>query len=298
MYQPARTLRQTRSPEPLSGRLKISDSLSKLSNESFFFSTHLSPGNGLCISWDPWDPHQSPKTTISTIRTNLFSWAALREGPAGTLGTPIRAPKQKYLPPKKAGFPWPLSKRGKTSNSLSKLPNEYLFSQPTSLLARGHVLASWDPWDSHQIPRSTFNTIHPRNKPIFLGRFQRGERPLILSQNSQMNHFFLSPPHSWWGVMYQPAGTQRTLIRDPKQLYFPPGTNHFSWAAFQEGKDHWLSLKIAKWTIFFTIHLTPGKKPFIGQLRPLGLGNFERKLLVFTLSLLSQGPRKTGLFWR
>ena len=148
---------------------------------------------------------------------------------AGTPGTLIRAPKQQYLPSeqthflvllcervqlgpwglpseppnkniypkKKAGFPWPLSKRGKTSNSLSKLPNEYLFSQPTSLLARGHVLASWDPWDSHQIPRSTFNTIHPRNKPIFLGRFQRGERPLILSQNSQMNHFFLSPPHSW-----------------------------------------------------------------------------------------------------
>ena len=145
----------------------------------------------------------------------------MREGPAGTLGTPIRAPKQKYLPPKKAGFPWPLSKRGKTSNSLSKLPNEYLFSQPTSLLARGHVLASWDPWDSHQIPRSTFNTIHPWNKPIFLGRFQRGERPLILSQNSQMNHFSSAHLTPGEGSCISQLGPRGPSSETPNNYIFP-----------------------------------------------------------------------------
>ena len=145
MYQPARTLRQTRSPEPLSERLKISDSLSKLSNESFFFSTHLTPGNGLCISWDPWDPHQSPKTTISTIRTNPFSWAALREGPAGTLGT-------MFTPKKKPVILGPFLKEERPVILSQNCQMHLFFSQPPSPMTRGHVLAIWDPADPHWSP--------------------------------------------------------------------------------------------------------------------------------------------------
>ena len=128
--------------------------------------------------------------------------------PTGTPGTPIRAPKQQYLPPEQAHLLGPLSKRVKTSNCLSKLQNEPLFFLSPSHHWQG---AMYWPTGTLGTPiRNQKQQYYPWNKPIFLSCFLRGQRPGILSQNCQMNHFFYNPPHSWQEAIYWPAKTPGT----------------------------------------------------------------------------------------
>ena len=136
---------------------------------------------------------------------------------AGTPGTLIRAPKQQYLPSEQTRF--------------------------LELLCERVQLGPWG------LPSEPPNkNIYPQKKLVFLGPFLKEERPVILSQNCQMNIYFLNPPHFWLGAMYWPAGTPGIPIRSPDQhsTLFIPGTSPFSLAAFREGKDHLFSLKTAK----------------------------------------------------
>ena len=69
------------------------------------------------------------------------------------------APIQQYFPPKRAHFPLPLSKRVRTSNTLSKLPN-------APFLLSTHLTCGKDEWDlcncrqlpppRYQVARQTF----------------------------------------------------------------------------------------------------------------------------------------------
>ena len=155
--------------------------------------------------------------------------------PTGTPGTPIRAPKQQYLPPEQAHLLGPLSKRVKTSNCLSKLQNEPLFFLSPSHHWQG---AMYWPTGTLGTPiRNQKKQYYPWNKPIFLSCFPRGQRPGILSQNCQMNHFFfsthLTPGKGPCIGQLGPLG----LHQSPQTTIFTHRTSPFSLAAFWEGKD-------------------------------------------------------------
>ena len=115
------------------------------------------------------------------------------------------------------------------------------------------------------------NNIYPQNKPIFLGRFLRGERPVILSQNSQMYLFFRSPTDSWQGAWYQPSGTRGNLIRARKQLYLPVEQTHFPKLLSKRVKTSDFLSKLPNESFFSSTHLTPGKGPCISKLGTLVL---------------------------
>ena len=76
-------------------------------------------------------------------------WQGAMYRPSETLGTPIGALIQQYLPPKRAHFPLLLSKRVRTTNTLSKLPIAPFLLSTHLKVARGHVSAIWDPGDPH-----------------------------------------------------------------------------------------------------------------------------------------------------
>ena len=141
--------------------------------------------------------------------------------PSATLGTPIGAPKQQYLPLKRARFPWPLSKSVRTSNTLSKLPNEAFF-----------CLNPPHPWPGATYrPSGTLGTPirAPKQQYLPLKRarfpeplFKRVRISNTLSKLPNEAFFCLNPPHPWPGAMYWPAGTLGAPIRPPKPQYLPP----------------------------------------------------------------------------
>ena len=148
-------------------------------------------------------------------------WQGAMYWPAKTPGTLIRALKQQYLPSEQTRFLELLCKRVKTNDSLSKLPNEpFFFLNPPHYWQRDHIMASCDPWDSHWSPQTTM--FAPRTNQFSLAAYQEGKTSNSPIKTAKWTIFFLSPPHPWQGSMYQPAGTGGTLIRAPKQEYFPP----------------------------------------------------------------------------
>ena len=167
----------------------------------FFFSAHLTTGKGPCIGQlGPWGPLSETRNNNTTPETNPFSLAVFWEGkdqgfslkiakwttffsqPTSLLARghvlaswdpwdSIRAPKRQYLPTEQAHFPWPLSERGKTSNSLSKQPNEPFFSSAHLTPGKGPCISQlWPVGPSSEPP---INKIYPQNKPVFLSRFPR-----------------------------------------------------------------------------------------------------------------------------
>ena len=168
----------------------------------FFFSAHLTTGKGPCIGQlGPWGPLSETKKNNTTPETNPFSLAVFREGkdqgfslkiakwttffsqPTSLLARghvlaswdpwdSIRAPKRQYLPTEQAHFPWPLSERGKTSNSLSKQPNVPFFSAAQLTPGKGPGISHLGPGGTSSEPAN--NYIYQWNKPIFLSCFPRG----------------------------------------------------------------------------------------------------------------------------
>ena len=99
----------------------------------------MARGHVLAIR-DPGDPHWSPKTTIFTPKTNLFSSATFQESQGPVI--------------------------------LSLNCQMHLFiSQPTSPVARSHVSAVWDPGDPHRSPQTTIFT--PKTSLFSLAAFQK-----------------------------------------------------------------------------------------------------------------------------
>ena len=99
-------------------------------------------------------------------------WQRAMYPPAGTLGAPIGAPKQQYLPPKRAHCPWPLFKRVRTSNTLLKLPNAPFLPSPHLTHGKGPCIRHMGPWGPPLEPPN--NNIYPQNEPVVLSCFSRG----------------------------------------------------------------------------------------------------------------------------
>ena len=128
-------------------------------------------------------------------------------GHLGPCGPPSEPPKDKIYPQKEP-FVFSRFPRGLGPVILSgNCQMQLFFSQPTSHVARGHVLAIWDPGDPHRIPQTTKFTP---------------ETSLYSSTSNCLSKlpnepFFPNPPQIWQGVMYWPSGTLGTPITVPKQ---------------------------------------------------------------------------------